>query len=61
MSVLMRSAIAAKVAQRLKSDSEMSGCVFLDGASGLATAVASEDTLFFSAPPALVVTTSSSG
>jgi hypothetical protein len=57
MSALMRSAIAATVAQKLKSDSEMSGCVFLDGGSGPATAVALRDTLA-SARPALVVTTS---
>jgi hypothetical protein len=57
MSALMRTAIAAKVAEKLSTDPEMPGCVFLDGGSGPATAVALRDTLA-TARPALVVTTS---
>ena len=57
ISALMRTAIAATVAEKLNADTEMPGTVFLDGASGPATAVVLRDTLA-SAQPALVVTTS---
>jgi hypothetical protein len=57
MSALMRTAIAAQMATQFKADPEMTGCVFLDGASGPATAAALRKTLA-EARPALVVTTS---